>query len=122
MERRITATKKAGQEAQHIAEQADCAAESLADEEPGLAPLLKRAALPADGQELATLAEQIRHLQAARRKLKVLLRSMVIMSMRGTRIDIVACTAGSAQPEQRQGPPVLCAECLPRAARDSSHS
>lgn len=72
VKRRVTAAKDAAHEAQRIAEQAAHAADLLADEEPGLAPLLKRAALPASGQELATLAERIRHLQAARRKLKVL--------------------------------------------------
>ena len=71
VERRITAAKEAEREAQRIAKQAAHAANALAEEEPGAASLLKRAALPASGRELATLAEQIRHLQAARRKLKV---------------------------------------------------
>lgn len=72
LQRRVTAAKDAEDKAQRIAKQAGCAADGLAEEEPGLAPLLKRAALLANGQELATLAERIRHLQAARRKLKVL--------------------------------------------------
>ena len=71
-QRRVTAAEDAEQEAQRFAKQAEHAADVLAEEEPGLAPLLKRAALPANNQELLTLAERIRQLQAARRKLKVL--------------------------------------------------
>ena len=72
VKRRVTAAKDAEHKAQSIAKQAEHAADVLAEEEPGLVPLLKRAALPANGQELSTLAEQTRHLQAARRKVKVL--------------------------------------------------
>ena len=90
VQRRVTAANDAEHEAQRIAKQAEHAADVLAEEEPGLAPLLKRAALPANGQELSTLAEQIRHLQAARRKLKVLLCRMCMEKMRDMCIDVVA--------------------------------